>query len=181
MADPFLGEIRCFGFNFAPIGWAKCNGQLLSIADNSALFAILGTTYGGDGQTTFALPNLQGQVPMHWGSGPGGFNTTIGEVQGVTAVTLTTAQIPAHTHVLTAAAIPVGNEFQRTDTPSATTYLSESANPDAAYNNTPSSITAAFASNALSTVGGSQPHDNMQPYLALNFCIALEGIFPARN
>ena len=97
MASPFLGEIRCFGFNFAPVGWAKCNGQLLAISSNDALFAILGTTYGGDGQTTFGLPNLQGQVPMHWGSGPSGFNTTIGEVQGVTTVTLTTAQIPAHT------------------------------------------------------------------------------------
>ena len=181
MANPFIGEIRCFGFNFAPIGWAKCNGQLLSIADNSALFAILGTTYGGDGQTTFALPNLQGQVPMHWGSGPSGFNTTIGEVQGVTTVTLTVAQMPAHTHTLTAGAIPVGDEFEHTAVPTIQTYLSASRPTTAVYQTAPSSITAAFASSALSTVGNSQPHDNMQPYLALNFCIALEGIFPARN
>lgn len=181
MASPFLGEIRCFGFNFAPVGWAKCNGQLLAISSNDALFAILGTTYGGDGQTTFGLPNLQGQVPMHWGSGPSGFNTTIGEVQGVTTVTLTTAQIPAHTHTMTAVGVSVGNQFERTPTPSSTAFLSAAAAPNVAYHGTPSSLTLGFASNALQPAGGSQPHDNMQPYLALNFCIALEGIFPARN
>lgn len=181
MASPFLGEIRAFGFNFAPMGWAKCNGQLLAISSNDALFAILGTTYGGDGVTTFGLPNLQGQIPMHWGSGPSGFNTTIGEVQGVTTVTLTTAQIPAHQHVLTVASVPTGDQFERTAVPSITTYIAESQAPDFAWKGNPSSVTSAFASSALSTVGNSQPHDNMQPYLALNFCIALEGIFPARN
>lgn len=181
MADPFLGEIRCFGFNFAPVGWAKCNGQLLAISSNDALFAILGTTYGGDGVTTFGLPNLQGQVPMHWGSGPSGFNTSIGEVQGVTTVTLTTAQIPAHQHVLTVAAVPQGDNFERTASPSITDYLAECQTPDFTWKGNPSSVTNAFAPSALTQQGGSQPHDNMQPYLALNFCIALEGIFPARN
>ena len=94
MASPYVGEIRCFGFQFAPLGWAACNGQLIAIGANTALFSVIGTTYGGDGVTTFGLPNLQGRIPMHWGNGPGGFNTVIGEVQGATTVTLTTTQIP---------------------------------------------------------------------------------------
>src|SRR5262249_3659539 len=98
MAEPYIGEVRCFGFNFQPRGWAFCNGQLLQIAQFEALYALLGTIYGGDGVSTFGLPNLQGQIPMHWGNGPGGFNTTIGQVQGSPTVTLTTAQIPAHNH-----------------------------------------------------------------------------------
>ncbi|HVH80614.1 MAG TPA: tail fiber protein, partial [Stellaceae bacterium] len=98
MSNPFIGEIRCFGFNFAPLNWAFCNGQLMAISQNTALYTILGTTYGGDGQTTFGLPNLQGQVPMHWGSGPSIPTTVLGEVQGVSSVTLTTQQIPLHAH-----------------------------------------------------------------------------------
>src|SRR5882757_5397295 len=100
MAQPYIGEIRCFGFNFAPQGWASCNGQLLAIADNNALFTVLGTTYGGDGNTTFGLPNLQGRIPMHWGNPPIALNTTLGEVLGVTDVTLTTNQIPTHAHTI---------------------------------------------------------------------------------
>jgi microcystin-dependent protein len=181
MASPYIGEIRCFGFNFAPIGWALCNGQLLSIAENNALFAILGTIYGGDGTTTFGLPNLQGQIPMHWGNGPGGFNTAIGQVQGVTTVTLITSQIPIHTHTVTAVEVPSGGDPERTAVPASNTFLGPSQVPNAAYQKTPASVTAAFSNKAISIQGGSQPHDNMQPYLTLNFCIALEGIFPSQN
>src|SRR5947207_1932311 len=108
MASPYVGEIRCFGFQFAPQGWAFCNGQLMAIADNTVLFSILGTTFGGDGETTFGLPNLQGRIPMHWGSGPGGFNTTLGENLGEPTVTLTATQIALHTHTITAANVPAG-------------------------------------------------------------------------
>jgi microcystin-dependent protein len=181
MASPYIGEIRCFGFNFAPQGWAFCNGQLLSISQNDALFAILGTTYGGDGQTTFGLPNLQGQIPMHWGNGPGGFNTAIGQVQGTTTVTLTTGQIPAHLHTVTATEEQAGGIVERTAVPGPNSWLSESQPPNGVYLKIPSAIDAPFSPKAISLQGGSQPHDNMQPYLALSFCIALEGIFPARN
>ena len=181
MSQPFLGEVRCFGFNFAPRGWAQCNGQLLAISQNTALFSILGTTYGGDGMTTFGLPNLQGQIPMHWGTGPGGFNTQIGEVQGQANVTLTLNQIPQHSHSITAATVPAGGTSQRTAVASNTAFLSGSRPPNRAYQNPAQAITAPFSQKAISSTGNSQPHDNMQPYLALNFCIALEGIFPARN
>lgn|SRR5262249_47135190 len=181
MAEPYIGEIRCFGFNFAPRGWALCNGQLLSIAQNDALFAILGTIYGGDGVNTFGLPNLQGQIPMHWGNGPGGFNTSIGQVQGTTSVTLTTNQIPTHAHTVIAVEVPSGGVPERTAVPNSTTFLGPSEPPNAVYQLAPSSVTAAFSSKAIAVQGGSQPHDNMQPYLVLNFCIALEGIFPSRN
>jgi microcystin-dependent protein len=180
MAQAYIGEIRCFGFNFAPVSWAQCNGQLLDISNNTALFTVIGTTYGGDGTTTFALPNLRGQVPMHWGNGSGGFNTVIGQVQGVSTVTLTTSQIPAHTHTITVGVPPSGGVVDRTGTPSSTTYISD-ATPDQVYNTSPSGITAAFSSVALSIQGSSQPHDNMQPYLVVNFCIALFGVFPSQN
>jgi microcystin-dependent protein len=181
MSQPFLGEIRCFGFNFAPRGWAQCNGQLQPISQNTALFSLLGTTYGGDGVTTFALPNLQGQIPMHWGNSPGGLNTVIGQVQGQSNVTLNSNQIPQHTHSVTAATVPAGGTSQRTAVPSNTAYLSGSRPPNRAYQNPAQAITAPFSPKAITSTGGSQPHDNMQPYLVLNFCIALEGIFPARN
>jgi microcystin-dependent protein len=180
MANPYLGEIRCFGFQFAPVGWAACNGQLIAIATNTALFSILGTTYGGDGVTTFGLPNLQGRIPMHWGNGPAGFNTVIGETQGATTVTLTTTQIPSHTHSITAADLPPGGIVERVASPAGgSAYLADSS-PDAVWNKTPT-VNAAFSSKAIGVTGGSQPHDNTQPYLAVNFCIALEGIFPSRN
>jgi microcystin-dependent protein len=179
MASPYIGEIRCLGFNFAPVGWAFCNGQLLEIANNTALFAIIGTTYGGDGVTTFGLPNLQGQIPMHWGNGPGGFNTVIGEVQGVQNVTLTTQQIPAHTHTLTAQEVASGGVVERTPKPNPNAWIATS-NPDGVYNASPT-LNAPFAQNTIGPAGGSQPHFNMQPYLVLNFCIALEGIFPSQN
>ena len=179
MANPFIGEIRCFGFNFAPFGWAQCNGQLQSIAQNTALFSILGTTYGGDGVTTFALPNLQGQIPMHWGTGPGGFNTVIGQTQGTETVTLTANQIPVHTHAMNSMRVPPGGAPLHLAAPSNTSYISNSG-PDALYKLAPT-INAPFASTAIGAAGNSLPHENKQPYLVVNFCIALFGIFPARN
>ena len=179
MSSPFIGEVRAFGFSFAPVGWAFCNGQPLPIAQFNALFAIIGTIYGGDGQTTFQLPNLQGNVPMHWGNGPGGFNTTIGQVQGTSTVTLTTAQTPQHNHTLTAQEVASGGIVERTNKPSPTNWLSDSA-PGGIWAPTPT-LDNQLAPNTLSPVGGSQPHDNMQPYLAVNFCMCLEGIFPSQN
>jgi microcystin-dependent protein len=180
MSQPFVGEIRCFGFQFTPQGWAFCNGQLLQISEFAALFTILGTTYGGDGQTTFAVPNLQGAVPMHWGNPAGGFNTVIGQVQGVTLVTLTQVQMPQHAHTIVTAVVAPGGAPERTATPSSTTFIGTS-NPDGLYKMQPSTLDSAFSANAIGSTGSSLPHDNMQPYLALNFCISLFGIFPSRN
>jgi microcystin-dependent protein len=180
MSEPYLGEIRCFGFNFAPFGWMFCNGQLLPISQYAALFSLLGTTYGGNGTTTFALPNLQGRIPMHWGNGPSGFNTVIGEVQGTPTVTLIATEIPSHTHTISAADIPSGGIVERVASPSGgLAYLADSG-PDAIWNKTPT-VNAALSPKAIGLVGGSQPHENTQPYLVVNFCIALQGIFPSRN
>jgi microcystin-dependent protein len=181
MASPYIGEVRCFGFNFAPQGWALCNGQLLPIANFNALFAVIGTIYGGDGQTTFALPNLQGRVPMHWGNGPGGFTTSIGQVQGTEQYTLATSEMTAHNHTITAMQVPAGGIVERTNTPSATTYLSDSQNPNFAWNSAPPALDAPFSGKAITIQGSSQPHENRQPLLVINFCIALDGIFPSRN
>jgi microcystin-dependent protein len=167
MAEPFLSEIRLMSFSFAPKGWALCNGQLLPINQNQALFSLLGTTYGGNGQTNFALPNLQGRVPIHFGSGH-----TLGEQAGEQAHTLTLQELPQHTHVLGALAadgsvgVPSGGMLARAAP--ANPYLS----PDNLAAMHPSSITS---------VGGSQPHENRQPYLTLSFCIALQGVFPSQN
>jgi microcystin-dependent protein len=180
MASPYLGEIRCFGFNFAPFGWASCNGALMAIAQNTALFSILGTTYGGNGTTNFGLPNLQGQVPMHWGTG-GGIISNIGDAQGAPQVTLSAAQMPLHQHTVTAMSIPTGGVVDRVATPTSTSFLSESQPPNGVYATVTPTINAPFSPKAISSNGGSQPHENMQPYLVLNFCIALEGIFPSRN
>lgn len=164
MADPFLGEIRLVGFNFAPRGWADCNGQILPINQNTALFSLLGTMYGGNGITTFALPNLQGRVAVHEGAGH-----TQGEQAGSEAVTLTVAQMPAHSHAFRAVA---GDQ----DSDVATNHLLSTGN---FYANPPSNT--AMAAESISAAGGSQPHDNMQPYLVLRYIIALQGIFPSRN
>jgi microcystin-dependent protein len=179
MSQPYLGEIRCFGFNFAPRGWAFCNGQNLAIAQNTALFSLLGTTYGGNGQTTFALPNLQGRAPMHWGSPSGLSPTVLGQEQGTTSVTLISTQMPVHTHSVNSTVVAPGGLLEHTASPSGTAFVGPS-NPDAIYK-TLATINAQFSPSAISVTGGSQPHENMQPYLALNFCIALEGVFPSRN
>jgi microcystin-dependent protein len=173
MDTPFIGMIVMFGLNFQPRGWAFCNGQLVSIGDNSALFALLGTTYGGDGQNTFALPDMRGRVPIHQGQGSGLSSRTIGEQSGVESVTLLATQIPAHTHNLVgiteagSTAVPTG------------AMLANAGALDKEYG-TPGTLTSMNAQ-AISSNGGSQPHANMQPYLVINYCIALEGIFPSRN
>jgi len=178
--EPFVGEVRCFGFSFAPRGYMFCNGQLLQIAVYQALFTILGTTYGGDGRTTFGLPNLQGQIPMHWGNGPGGFNTVIGEVQGTTTITLTTNTIPLHNHVINAAAIAAGGAPERSATPTTASFISN-IKGGFLYQPPPVTANSPFSPKAIAPTGNSQPHNNMQPYLTLNFCIAFEGMFPSRN
>lgn len=181
MSEPYIAEIRCFGFTFAPVGWALCNGQLLSIAENQALFAVIGTTYGGDGVQTFALPNLQGRAPMHWGQSSSGLNTVLGQTQGSSEVTLTTQQIPQHVHSITALSIPQGAAGERTALATTSTYLSESSPPDQAWSNPATAVTSSFSPKAIGQNGSSLPHENMQPYLVMNFCIALEGIFPSQN
>lgn len=181
MSEPYIAEIRCFGFTFAPVGWAECNGQLLSIAQNQALFAVIGTTYGGDGVQTFALPNLQGRAPMHWGQSSSGLNSVLGQIQGSSEVTLTTSQIPQHIHSITALSIPQGAAGERTASATSSTYLAESSPPDRAWSNPAAAVTNNFSPKAIGQTGNSFPHENMQPYLVMNFCIALEGIFPSPN
>jgi microcystin-dependent protein len=171
--DPYIGEIRIFAGNFAPRGWALCNGQILSIAQNTALFSLLGTTYGGNGQTTFALPNLQGRAPMHPGQGPGLTPRVLGESSGINTVTLLTNEMPAHTHALTASSSPASAR-NPTGNP-----LARSRNGNA-YQTTIQNLVP-LAAQAVSLAGSGQPHNNMQPYLALNFIIALQGIYPPRS
>jgi microcystin-dependent protein len=176
MASPFIGEIRLFGGNFAPLDWALCQGQIMSIAENSALFALVGTTYGGDGQQTFALPNLQGRVPVHQGTNPStGTNFVIGQPAGTETVTLTVAQIPIHNHLVAANA-----GGANASSPSGQMIASGSSGPTW-FAAAPASPQQFLAGNALATEGGNQPHDNMLPYLVVNFIIALVGIFPSQN
>ena len=172
MSEPFLGMIATFGFGFAPRGWAQCNGQILPIAQNTALFSLLGTTYGGNGQTTFALPDLRGRVPIHQGQGPGLSNYDLGQVSGVENSTLTSNQMPQHTHVATlhASTQPAG------DTLPTGNYLADGG---AYLSTTNTAMNAGAVTNGLA--GGSQPFSLLQPYLVINFCICLEGIFPSRN
>jgi microcystin-dependent protein len=181
MPEPFLGEIRMVGFTFPPRGWADCNGQLLSIAQNSALFALLGTTYGGDGQTTFALPDLRSRFPRHIGQGPGLSNQIQGETGGQEQVALIANQLPAHGHPLAAASLPttsaVGNSRSAAGKLPATANDGESNYSDAA----PDGSIGITQPAATGNTGGNQPHDNVPPYLAVRFVIALEGIFPQRN
>ena len=174
MADPFVAEIRIFPFNFAPRGWAFCDGQLLPISQNTALFSLLGTTYGGDGRSNFALPDLQGRVPVHPGQGPGLSLHDLGEQGGSETVTLLQSEIPAHTHALAAsAAAGVARS------PSGELFANESGgvNSYAAL----ASPTALLAAAACGLAGGDQPHNNLAPYLTMNFCIALQGVFPPRG
>lgn len=176
MADPFVAEIRIFPFNFAPKGWAFCDGQLLPLSQNTALFSLLGTTYGGDGKTTFALPDMQGNAPMHPGQGPGLSLHDLGETGGSDTVTLLQSEMPLHPHTVMASTstanrtAPIGNSFGRTAS-GATPYIAGSPVPPLV----PMSL------NALVPAGGGQPHNNMMPYLTLSFCIALQGVFPPRG
>jgi microcystin-dependent protein len=174
MATPFLAEIKMFGGNFAPIGYALCNGQLLAISQNSALFSLLGTTYGGNGQTTFGLPDLRGRVPIHAGSGPGLTPYVLGEIAGTESVTLLQSQMPAHNHLVEA------NSSAGTATaPSTTLVLAASTARDKVYSTAAPNTTLSPA--AIGVAGSSQPHNNIQPYLVVNFIIALQGIFPSHN
>jgi len=174
MANPFVAEIRIFTGNFAPFGWAMCNGQLLPISQNTALFSLLGTTFGGDGKSNFALPNLQGASPLGWGQGAGLSDRTLGESGGEPTVTLTQSQIPSHSHTVEGAA---GAD---TASPSGATFGSAPRGRASAYGAASGTLVQMNA-NAVATAGGGQPHDNMPPYLALNFIIALQGVYPARS
>jgi microcystin-dependent protein len=179
MTSPFLAEIRIFPFNFAPTGWAFCNGQLMPISQNTALFSLLGTTYGGDGKSTFALPNLEGTATLQQGQGPGLSLYDLGETTGTETVTLLQSEIPAHQHSLMVTTtvgttesasnnqLGVGSSGQKGQT-----YFSNLYSPNAPNQQ--------MSLNAIGITGGSLPHNNMMPYLTLNFCIALQGIFPPR-
>lgn len=172
MTDPFVAEIRLFGFNFAPKGWAMCNGQILPISQNTALFSLLGTMYGGDGKSTFALPNLNGAAPMHRGQGPGLSLRDIGETGGSDHVTLLQSEMPAHSHALNASAAeaidrtPANGRFAN-EIGGINSYAAPAGG-------------AAFAPQTVAPSGGDLPHNNLQPYLTLNFCIALQGVYPSR-
>jgi microcystin-dependent protein len=174
MADPFVAEIRIFPFNFAPQGWAFCNGQLLPLSQNTALFSLLGTTYGGNGKSTFALPDLQGRAPMHPGQGPGLSLHDLGETGGSETVTLLESEIPVHSH-----AVRGSTEDAALQAPSPVRTFGRSGN-GFAYQTSNANLTQ-LAPEALAPAGGDQPHNNMMPYLTLNFCIALQGVFPPRS
>jgi microcystin-dependent protein len=175
MSDPFVAEIRIFPFNFPPTGWAFCDGQLMPISQNTALFSLLGTFYGGDGKSTFALPNMQGSVPMQTGQGNGLSDRFLGESSGTETVTLLLSEIPLHTHSMMAHNL----DFADTQNPSNTATLAKS-NQGSAYQTNSSTNLTPLAFQTLAPTGGSLPHNNLQPYLTLNFCIALQGVFPAR-
>jgi microcystin-dependent protein len=175
MAEPFVAEIRIFGFNFNPRGWAFCNGATIPISQNTALFTLLGTQYGGNGTTTFQLPNLAGRAAMFWGQGPGLSNRVIGETGGTQTVTLLLNQMPSHSHTINAKATggqpsPTGNVWG----------TSNAAKVAANFYAPVGGATVAMNATTLTPQGGNQPHENMMPYLGINFCIALQGIFPQR-
>jgi microcystin-dependent protein len=172
MADPFVAEIRIFPFNFAPKGWAWCDGQLLPISQNTALFSLLGTMYGGNGKSNFALPDLQGRAPMFWGQGPGLSLHDEGETGGSETVTLIESEIPSHTHAMRDHDIDLGE----LNAPSPTRCLAQSAN--STIYTAPANLTQMTL---LTPAGGDQPHNNMQPYLTCYFNIALQGVFPPRG
>jgi microcystin-dependent protein len=172
MADPFVAEIRMFGFNFAPRGWAFCNGQLIPISQNTALFSLLGTNYGGDGRTNFALPNLQSASALGADQGPGLSLRSVGESGGSAAVSLLESQVPAHSHALRATTTATSSN------PAGAALAPVAAGGGEAYRSAPNATTF-MGSDALTAAGGTA-HNNRQPYLALNFCIALQGVFPPR-
>jgi microcystin-dependent protein len=171
MAQPYIGEVRIFAGNFAPQGWAFCDGQLMPISENDALFTLIGTTYGGDGEVTFALPDLRGRVPIHMGQGPSGITHQIGEAAGVEQVTLTSQQIPAHNHAwLASTGGGTSNTPQNNVVAApAVTKLYRLTNPG-----------DALAATVVQPTGGSQPHENLMPYIAINYIISLFGIFPTQ-
>ncbi len=170
MAQPYVGEIRMFAGNFAPAGWAFCDGQLMPISENETLFQLIGTTYGGDGESTFAMPDLRGRIPIHFGSG-GGTTYILAESGGVESITLTTNQMAAHTHPALGSSGIASNA-----TPTGLTFATASGGD--VYNNTPPGG-APLLSTTISYIGGSQPHNNIQPFLCVNFIISLFGIFPS--
>ncbi len=174
MSDQFVAEIRIFAGNFAPRGWATCDGQIMPIAQNTALFSLLGTTYGGDGRVTFALPNLQGSAPLHPGQGGGLSQYVLGEITGTPTVTLNQNQIPVHNHLAKANA---GGNNQASPVNNVWSTLGGTRSPPPLY---AASQNTQMSPSALSVTGGGQPHNNMSPYLALTFIIALQGIFPQR-
>lgn len=176
MADPFVAEIRIFPFNFAPKGWAFCDGQLLPISQNTALFSLLGTVYGGDGKSTFALPDLQGSAPMHPGQGQGLSLFDLGQIGGSETITLLQSEMPAHTHGVGRALNDAGNSI----TPVNSVWAQSAAGRGGAALYKDGSPTGPVNNQSLNLAGGGLPHNNMQPYLTLNFCIALQGVFPAR-
>jgi len=177
MSDPFVAEIRIFGFNFAPTGWAFCTGQLMPISQNTALFSLLGTTYGGDGKSTFALPNLQGSTPLNQGQGPGLSPYNLGQSGGEATVTLTQSEMPAHTHGVLASSSGGTQPSPANGVWGAAVALRQGV---PLYSDSPGTGPA-MSLQACAPAGGSQPHNNMPPYLTLNFCIALQGIFPPRS
>jgi microcystin-dependent protein len=170
MGTPYVGEIRMVGFNFAPAGWAFCNGQLMPISENDTLFTLIGTTYGGDGQETFALPNLQSRIPIHAGQGPGMPAYTLGEMAGTETITLTTGQIPSHNH----AALATSNSGNQS-TPQNGIWASPG---QGVYGTGTPSL--AMKANLMANSGGNQPHENMMPYLTINFVISLYGVYPTQ-
>lgn len=172
MSDPYLGEIRMFGGNFAPVGWAMCQGQLLPISENDALYSLLGTTYGGDGVSTFGVPDLRGRAPLHQGTRPGQQTYVLGQLDGAENVTLGPNHLPSHTHSVTGTT-ETGNS------PNVNNMVYGQSTQIKVY--TQGTASRYFAPVTVSTVGGGQPHDNMQPYLVVNFIIALAGIYPSQN
>lgn len=169
MSEPYVGQILAVGFNFAPVGWAFCDGSLLSIADNTVLFTLIGTTYGGDGVNTFALPDMRGRVPIHQGTG-----FVSGQRAGTETVTLAATQVPVHTHALQASGL-AGS----TNTPTSATNLATTSTPVPIYAAPGTNV--ALAPQAIGAAGGSQPHDNLQPLVVVNYIIALFGVFPSQN
>jgi microcystin-dependent protein len=177
MSSPFVAEIRIWACNFAPTGWAMCNGQLLPISQNTALFSLLGTFYGGDGKSTFALPNFQDRGSMHEGQGQGLSQRFLGEMSGVESVTLLTAEMPLHSHVVGGAFNGAGNSQSATNG----LWAQSPAGRGGFVNIYSAAATGAVNPNSLTLAGGGLPHNNLQPLLTLNFCIALQGVFPPRN
>lgn len=175
MSNPFVGEIRIFAGNFAPTGWALCNGQLLPISQNTALFSLLGTQFGGDGKSNFALPNMQGSAPVHQGQGPGLTDRFMGEAGGESSVTLINSEMPFHTHTMTG-----GNKAGIDPNPGPDRIIGKTAGA-AVYQDTTNANLVSLDPQALSIAGGSVPHNNMQPYLVLLFIIAMQGVFPPRS